>query len=54
MNMSAWKNLKLSEVNEMDMSEISTAVFLGLIIGTVTGTGTTLIIYWLASLISKD
>jgi hypothetical protein len=54
MNMSAWKNLKLSEVNEMDISEISTAVFLGLIIGTVTGTGTTLIIYWLASLISKD
>ena len=38
----------------MDISEISTAVFLGLIIGTVTGTGTTLIIYWLASLISKD
>jgi Mg/Co/Ni transporter MgtE len=54
MNMSAWKNLKLSEVNEMDMSEISTAVFLGLIIGAVTGTCTTLIIYWLASLISKD
>ena len=38
----------------MDISEISTAVFLGLITGTVTGTGTTLIIYWLASLISKD
>jgi len=38
----------------MDVSEISTAVFLGLCIGTVTGTGTTLIIYWLASLISKD
>ena len=34
----------------MDVSEISTAVFLGLIIGTVTGTVTTLIIYWLASL----
>ena len=37
-----------------DMSEISTAVFLGLIIGTVTGTSTVLIIYWLASLILKD
>jgi hypothetical protein len=36
------------------MNEISTAVFLGLIIGTVTGTGTVLIIYWLSSLISKD
>jgi len=54
MNMSAWKKLKLLGVNEMDVSEISTAVFLGLIIGTVTGTSTTLIIYWLASLISKD
>lgn len=31
MNMSAWKKLKLSEVNEMNVSEISTAVFLGLI-----------------------
>jgi len=54
MNTSVWKNLERLEVNEMDVSEISTAVFIGLIIGTVTGTSTVLIIYWLASLISKD